>query len=153
MRSMDTTPTERHALPGVGELVGSSRSNRAWRRLKCTGLTPALFLVALMAGPVVMYLALVHHAEREALKDARAFSSMISIVRSYYASNVTGRIMAAGGVQVSLSENYREIAGACPSPRRCPSNWATRSAPTRWTSRCSSPSFPMRRSSGGRGRR
>jgi PAS domain S-box-containing protein len=91
---------------------------KPWLSLRRTGLTPALalFLIALMAGPVVMYLALVHHAEREALKDARAFSSVISIVRSYYANNVTGRIMAAGGAHVSLSENYREMAGGVPIP-------------------------------------
>ena len=51
-------PTDAHpAGPGGRRLV------QAIRR---AGLTPALsiFLLALMAGPVVMYLALVNHAER-----------------------------------------------------------------------------------------
>lgn len=90
------------------------------RRLKGVlpaGLTPALtvFLLALIAGPLVMYLALVHHAEREALKDARAFSSVISIVRSYYANNVSARILAGHG-KVTLTENYKDLPGGVPIP-------------------------------------
>jgi len=102
-------PTDAHpAGPGGRRLV------QAIRR---AGLTPALsiFLLALMAGPVVMYLALVNHAEREALKDARAFSSVIAVVRSYYASNVAARILAGQG-HVTLSERYREMAGGVPIP-------------------------------------
>lgn len=81
------------------------------------GLTPALtvFLFALLAGPVVMYVALVRHAENEALKDARAFTSVISIVRSYYASNVSSRILRSNGHAV-LSERYAEIPGGVPIP-------------------------------------
>lgn len=86
-------------------------------RWRFAGLTPALavFLLALTAGPFVMHSALVNHAEREALKDARAFSSVITIVRSYYASNVSGRILASGG-HATLSERYREIVGGVPIP-------------------------------------
>jgi adenylate cyclase len=62
-----------------------------------------------------MYLALVRHAEREALKDARAFSSVISIVRSYYASNVSARILAGHG-NVVLTERYKEFPGGVPIP-------------------------------------
>ena len=62
-----------------------------------------------------MYLALVRHAESEALKDARAFSSVISIVRSYYASNVSARILAGHG-NVVLTERYKEFPGGVPIP-------------------------------------
>lgn len=104
LSSTAPTPTARH-----GRVVG--------RLLRSTGLTPALtvFLLALIAGPVVMYQALLHHAEREALKDARAFSSVISIVRSYYASNVSARILAGHG-QVTLSERYKDFPGGVPIP-------------------------------------
>lgn len=99
------------ARPGSGPLLALLQAIRQ------AGLTPALsvFLLALMVGPVVMYLALVNHAEREALKDARAFSSVISVVRSYYASSVAGRILAGGG-HTSLSERYKELPGAVPIP-------------------------------------
>ncbi len=75
----------------------------------------ALFLLALLAGPFVMYSALMHHAENEALKDARAFSGVISIVRSYYAANVSGRLLQAPG-HAAVTERYRDIPGAVPIP-------------------------------------
>ena len=101
----------------TGDLTPAARHGTVGGRLRSTGLTPALtvFLLSLMAGPVVMYVALLHHAEREALKDARAFSSVISIVRSYYASNVSARILAGHG-QVTLTERYKEFPGGVPIP-------------------------------------
>jgi len=85
--------------------------------LRRAGLTPSLslFLLALLAGPFVMYSALIHHAENEALKDARAFSGVISVVRSYYAANVSGRLLSAPGHAV-VTERYRDIPGAVPIP-------------------------------------
>jgi PAS domain S-box-containing protein len=74
-----------------------------------------MFVVAFLGGPFVMYAALMHHAEQEALKDARAFSGVISIVRSYYAANVSGRLLAAPG-HAAVTERYRDIPGAVPIP-------------------------------------
>lgn len=81
------------------------------------GLTPAflVFLVALIGLPLVLYLALVRHAESEALRDARSLSQVITIVRSYYAANVAGRLLQSDTKAV-LSENYHRIAGAIPIP-------------------------------------
>lgn len=90
---------------------------RALARLRRAGLAPALtlFLLALLAGPFVMYSALIHHAENEALRDARAFSGVISIVRSYYAANVSARLLSAPG-HATVTERYRDIPGAVPIP-------------------------------------
>ncbi len=81
------------------------------------GLTPAflVFLVALIGLPFVLYLALVRHAESEALRDARSLSNVITIVRSYYAANVSGRLLQSDSKAI-LSENYHRIAGAIPIP-------------------------------------
>ena len=89
----------------------------AFSMLRRAGLTPALslFLLALIAGPFVMYSALIHHAENEALKDARAFSGVISVVRSYYAANVSARLLSAPG-HAAVTERYRDIPGAVPIP-------------------------------------
>ena len=96
---------------------GSATRASLWRVVRHAGLTPALglFLVTLLAGPFVMYAALLRHAESEALKDARAFSSVISIVRSYYAANVSGRLLQGGG-HVAVSDRYRELPGGVPIP-------------------------------------
>jgi len=62
-----------------------------------------------------MYAALLRHAETEALKDARAFSSVISVIRSYYAANVTGRLLQGAG-HVAVTDRYREVNGGVPIP-------------------------------------
>ena len=81
------------------------------------GLTPAfvIFLVALIGLPLVLYAALKNHAENEALRDARSMSSVITIVRSYYAANVSARLLQSD-TKAILSENYHQIPGAIPIP-------------------------------------
>lgn len=85
-----------------------------WRDL---GLTPALviFVAALMALPFVLYFSLRHHAELESMRDARAFSSVISVVRSYYSANVTARILQNNGV-ATVTDAYHKVPGAIPIP-------------------------------------
>lgn len=86
-------------------------------RFRAYGLTPAflLFLVALIGLPFVLYEALRQHAANEAIRDARSLSAMISIVRSYYAANVSGRLLQSQG-KATLSENYHQIEGGIPIP-------------------------------------
>jgi PAS domain S-box-containing protein len=81
------------------------------------GLTPAfvIFLVALIGLPGILYSALKNHAENEALRDARSMSAVITIVRSYYAANVSGRLLQSD-TKAILSENYHQIPGAIPIP-------------------------------------
>jgi hypothetical protein len=71
------------------------------------GLTPAfvIFLVALIGLPFVLYSALKQHAQNEALRDARSMSAVITIVRSYYAANVSARLLQSD-TKAILSENY-----------------------------------------------
>ena len=85
----------KHSVPAAAATGDQALLPSLWRAARRAGITPALalFLAALLAGPFVMYSALVRHAEFEALKGARAFSSVISIVRSYYAANVSGRLL------------------------------------------------------------
>jgi PAS domain S-box-containing protein len=81
------------------------------------GLTPAfvIFLVALIGLPAILYSALKNHAENEALRDARSMSAVITIVRSYYAANVSARLLQSD-TKAILSENYHQIPGAVPIP-------------------------------------
>lgn len=85
-----------------------------WREL---GMTPALviFLTAMIALPFALYHSLRNHAELESMRDARAFSSVISVVRSYYAANVSGRILQNNGV-VTVTDRYHQVPGGVPIP-------------------------------------
>lgn len=81
------------------------------------GLTPAflVFLIALIGLPFVLYSLLWQHAQNEALRNARSLSAVITIVRSYYAANVSGRLLQSDSKAI-LSERYHEIPGAIPIP-------------------------------------
>jgi len=63
-----------------------------------TGLVLLLLVVLLLAGlPVAVWLDLTNLAETNLNRQASDLNSIISSVRSYYASNVVGRILAAPG--------------------------------------------------------
>jgi PAS domain S-box-containing protein len=86
-------------------------------RLKALGISlPLLLFAAAIIGlPFVVYHTITAHAQSEALREARAFSSVISIVRSYYANNVSGRIQRANGLAI-LTERYHNLQGGVPIP-------------------------------------
>jgi two-component system sensor histidine kinase/response regulator len=72
-------------------------------------------LAVLIALPLGIYFSLLHQAELRSQREAQALSSVVSVFRAYYASNVAGRILANGG-QATLTENYHEIPGGVPIP-------------------------------------
>jgi hypothetical protein len=82
-----------------------------------TGLVLLLLVVLLLAGlPVAVWLDLTNLAETNLKRQASDLNSIISSVRSYYASNVVGRILAAPGVPTKVAHNYEGIPGAIPIP-------------------------------------
>ena len=82
-----------------------------------TGLVLLLLVVLLLAGlPVAVWLDLTNLAETNLNRQASDLNSIISSVRSYYASNVVGRILAAPGVPTKVAHNYEAIPGAIPIP-------------------------------------
>lgn len=89
----------------------------AAKRLGELGLNLPLlvFALALLGLPFMIYKTIGDHARSEALREARAFSSVISIVRSYYANNVSGRIQQANGLAI-LTEQYHKLQGGVPIP-------------------------------------
>ena len=86
-------------------------------RIRASGISlPLLLFAAAIIGlPFVVYHTITAHAQSEALREARAFSSVISIVRSYYANNVSGRIQRANGLAI-LTERYHTLQGGVPIP-------------------------------------
>ncbi|MEY4862472.1 MAG: hypothetical protein RLZ51_567, partial [Pseudomonadota bacterium] len=89
----------------------------AAKRLGELGLNLPLlvFALAMLGLPFMIYKTIGDHARSEALREARAFSSVISIVRSYYANNVSGRIQQANGLAI-LTEQYHKLQGGVPIP-------------------------------------
>src|ERR1700733_6647738 len=82
-----------------------------------TGMVLLLLVVLLLAGlPVAVWLDLTNLAETNLKRQASDLNSIISSVRSYYASNVVGRILAAPGVPTKVAHNYETIPGAIPIP-------------------------------------
>src|SRR3984885_8761443 len=82
-----------------------------------TGMVLLLLVVLLLAGlPVAVWLDLTNLAETNLKRQASDLNSIISSVRSYYASNVVGRILAAPGVPTKVAHNYEAIPGAIPIP-------------------------------------
>jgi len=82
-----------------------------------TGLVLLLLVVLLLAGlPVAVWLDLTNLTETNLNRQASDLNSIISSVRSYYASNVVGRILAAPGVSTKVTHNYEAVPGAIPIP-------------------------------------
>ncbi len=76
-------------------------------------LLVALLLVGL---PVAVWLDLTNLAETNLNRQASDLNSIISSVRSYYATNVVGRILAAPGIATQVVHNYKDVPGAIPIP-------------------------------------
>jgi adenylate cyclase len=77
-----------------------------------TGFLIALLLAAL---PAAVWLDLTNLAEGALRRQANDLNSVVSSVRSYYASNVVGRILAHPG-DTKVVHNYETIPGAIPIP-------------------------------------
>lgn len=75
------------------------------------------FLIALLLAllPVAVWLDLTNLGEAALRRQATDLNSLVSSVRSYYASNVVGRILSHSG-QTQVVHNYETIPGAVPIP-------------------------------------
>ena len=78
-------------------------------------LTGLLIAVLLAALPVAVWMDLTNLAEAALRRQANDLNSVISSVRSYYASNVVGRVLAHPGT-TQVVHNYETIPGAIPIP-------------------------------------
>src|SRR5436190_4064384 len=77
---------------------------------------PDIAVLLLLIGlPLAVWLDLRNLAERSLLLQANNLNSVITSVRSYYATNVVARVLASpGGTKVI--HNYLEVPGAIPIP-------------------------------------
>ncbi|SLN71786.1 Adenylate cyclase 1 [Roseovarius albus] len=75
----------------------------------------ALVATALIALPIAIWLDLRNLSDQNMRRQATSLNNIISSVRSYYAQNVVGRILASDG-NTQLLHNYGEVSGAIPIP-------------------------------------
>ena len=90
----------------------TSRPPRDMRSSALTGFLIALLLAAL---PVAVWLDLTNLVEVALRRQATDLNSVVSGVRSYYASNVVGRVLAHPGA-TQVIHNYETVPGAIPIP-------------------------------------
>jgi class 3 adenylate cyclase len=78
-------------------------------------LTGVLIAILLALLPVAVWLDLTSLGEAALRRQATDLNSLVSSVRSYYASNVVGRILSHSG-QTRVIHNYETVPGAVPIP-------------------------------------
>src|SRR5437899_9588404 len=82
--------------------------SRAW--------LPVLLVLLLLAGlPAAVWLDLRNLSENALQVQARDLNSVITSVRTYYASNVVSRVLSVPG-HSQVVHNYKDIPGAIPIP-------------------------------------
>src|SRR5260221_4992055 len=89
--------------------------NETSRHIRSSVLTGLLIAILLAALPVAVWMDLTNLAEAALRRQASDLNSVISSVRSYYASNVVGRVLAHPGT-TQVVHNYETIPGAIPIP-------------------------------------
>jgi len=93
-----------------------TRSGTSPKRPASRSLMMGLLVGLLLAGlPVAVWLDLTNLAETNLSRQADDLNSVIGSVRSYYARNVVGRVLASQG-QSQVVHNYESIPGAIPIP-------------------------------------
>jgi adenylate cyclase len=79
-------------------------------------ILPAIVVVVLLAGlPTAVWLDLRSLSEAVLQRQASDLSSAISSIRSYYATNIVGRVLSFAGPTMVVP-NYKEVSGAIPIP-------------------------------------
>jgi len=75
--------------------IAAMKKSETSRHLRSSVLTGLLIAVLLAALPVAVWMDLTNLAEAALRRQASDLNSVISSVRSYYASNVVGRVLAS----------------------------------------------------------
>jgi class 3 adenylate cyclase len=94
-------------------IPGSAKAKDHRVRGWLVGLAVTALLAAL---PVAVWLDLTNLADMSLRRQANDLNSLVSSVRSYYANNVVGRILANPGGTTQVIHNYETVPGAIPIP-------------------------------------
>ncbi len=88
---------------------------RAWQARILRPFTALAIFVGLLALPFILWLDLDALSRKNLAERAQETSRLIDIMRSFYSTEVVGRILNADG-KVTTSHNYQNINGAVPIP-------------------------------------
>jgi adenylate cyclase len=89
--------------------------NNSPKDIRSSALTGFLIALLLAALPLAVWLDLTDLAEVALRRQASDLNSVVTGVRSYYASNVVGRVLAHPG-ETQVVHNYEAVPGAIPIP-------------------------------------
>ena len=90
--------------------------SQLWQYLiKRPQIVAILALLGIVLLPIAVWLDLRHISDNSLRLQAENLNAMISEIRSYYATNVVGRVTASTGKSRPL-HNYHDIPGAIPIP-------------------------------------
>jgi class 3 adenylate cyclase len=81
-----------------------------------TRFIAALVGVSLAALPLAAWLDLKNLSEQSLRSQVNELNTVIDAVRGYYAQNIVGRVLAAGGKDTKVIHNYQDVPGAIPIP-------------------------------------
>ena len=95
----------------------SAEAKNAVTESRLGGWLLVVLVAVMLAGlPLAVWLDLSALSKSALSRQAGDLSSVITGIRSYYATNVVGRILAAHGKDTKLAHNYEQIPGAIPIP-------------------------------------
>ncbi|QOG18540.1 DUF3365 domain-containing protein [Bradyrhizobium sp. SEMIA] len=112
------------AAPQIRRDLRQNRTQRSHRvkqeiseeQRKSGLLTGAAIAFLLLALPLAVWLDLTELSKTALRRQAADLNSVITSVRSYYASNVVGRILANPNGTTKVVHNYESVPGAIPIP-------------------------------------
>ena len=95
----------------------SAEAKNAVAESRLGGWLLVVLVAVMLAGlPLAVWLDLSALSKSALSRQAGDLSSVITGIRSYYATNVVGRILEAHGKDTKLAHNYEQIPGAIPIP-------------------------------------
>lgn len=78
--------------------------------------TVALLMVLLLGLPIAVWLDVQNQTSLILQRQSGDLNSMLTSIRSYYSSNVVGRVLDQHGSNINVLHNYEDVPGAIPIP-------------------------------------
>ena len=102
---------------GVVTMTMPADAKNAVTESRRGGWLLVILVAVMLAGlPLAVWLDLSNLSRTALSRQSEDLSSVITGIRSYYASNVVARIQEAHGKDTTLAHNYEQIPGAIPIP-------------------------------------